>query len=112
MYTDGDTFSPLWEITIDGRIVRQLTFLPQAPSGVVSAAISASAPSVTSYPNPFSQSTTITFSSQDEGYADISIVNLLGAEDARIFDGELTSGTHTFSWNAIGAPPGMYECVI
>jgi hypothetical protein len=30
MYTDGDNFCPLWEITIDGRIIRQLTFLPAA----------------------------------------------------------------------------------
>lgn len=29
MHKDGDESSPLWEITIDGRIVRQLTFLPE-----------------------------------------------------------------------------------
>lgn len=28
MYKDGDTVSPLWEITEDGRRVRQLTFAP------------------------------------------------------------------------------------
>lgn len=28
MYKDGDTVSPLWEITDDGRLVRQLTFAP------------------------------------------------------------------------------------
>ncbi|HET6400107.1 MAG TPA: T9SS type A sorting domain-containing protein [Candidatus Kapabacteria bacterium] len=34
MHKDADESSPLWEITLDGRIVRQLTFLPEFPSGV------------------------------------------------------------------------------
>ncbi|MFH1050700.1 MAG: hypothetical protein V1779_07190 [bacterium] len=28
MHVDGDEMSALWEITIDGKIVRQLTFEP------------------------------------------------------------------------------------
>jgi Secretion system C-terminal sorting domain len=66
---------------------------------------------VQSYPNPFSQSTTITFSSQEEGYAEVTIVNLLGAQVARLFSGELTSGEHSFVWDASEIRPGMYECV-
>jgi hypothetical protein len=67
---------------------------------------------LTIYPNPFSQSTQISFTSQDAGYADISIVNLLGSEVARIFSGELDAGEHSFSWDAGGAAAGMYECVV
>jgi hypothetical protein len=67
---------------------------------------------IQSYPNPFSQSTRITFSSQDEGYADVTVVNLLGTQVARIFSGELAPDEHSFSWDASGFAPGMYECIV
>jgi hypothetical protein len=50
MHKDGDESSPLWEITLDGRIVRQLTFLPEFPSDVQSEINSAVLLRV--YPNP------------------------------------------------------------
>jgi hypothetical protein len=65
------------------------------------------------YPNPFTQSTTIIFSTIEQGYADVRIVNQLGAEVARIFSGELSAGDHSFAWsNTTGLPAGMYECVV
>ena len=70
------------------------------------------APQIQNYPNPFSQFTTISFSSPDGGAAEVSIVNLLGAEVARIFSGELGAGEHTFTWDARGMAPGMYECIV
>ena len=69
-------------------------------------------PQIQSYPNPFSQSTTVTFSSQDVGYAEVTVVNLLGAQVAQLFSGELMAGEHTFSWDASEMAPGMYECVV
>ncbi|HET6402878.1 MAG TPA: hypothetical protein VFH95_15955 [Candidatus Kapabacteria bacterium] len=67
---------------------------------------------LSSYPNPFSLSTSISFTSEAQGYADVRVVNLLGAEVARLFSGELSAGEHEFSWDASGAAPGMYECVV
>jgi flagellar hook assembly protein FlgD len=64
------------------------------------------------YPNPFSQQSTIEFSSSEQGYAEISVVNLLGSEVAQVFSGELSAGPHEFTWNANEMPPGMYECVL
>ena len=66
------------------------------------------------YPNPFSQSTQITFTSQAAGYAEVSIVNMLGVEVARLFVGELGAGEHNFTWDAGGtsAPRGVYECLL
>ena len=74
-------------------------------------------PGIQVYPNPFSQSTNITFSSQASGYADVSIVNLLGAEVAHLFSGEVGAGEHSFVWDCRGAWPcaptdGMYECLV
>ena len=69
---------------------------------------------IKAFPNPFSQSTTITFTTDAAGYADVSVVNLLGAEVAHLFSGELAVGNHSFSWDAdkMSAPRGMYECLV
>jgi hypothetical protein len=68
---------------------------------------------ILSYPNPFSQSTQIAFTSESAGYADISIVNLLGEQVARLFSGELDAGEHNFTFsNTAGLPDGMYECLL
>jgi ligand-binding sensor domain-containing protein len=65
------------------------------------------------YPNPFSQSTQITFTSQDAGYAKVSIVNMLGVEVAPLSSGELDAGEHNFTWgNPAGLPDGTYECLV
>jgi hypothetical protein len=67
---------------------------------------------IQSYPNPFSQSATITFSCAEPGVGEVTIVNLLGAEVAHIFSGELGAGEHSFSWDASGVASGMYEWVV
>ncbi len=65
------------------------------------------------YPNPFSQSTQITFTSQAAGYAEVSVVNMLGVEVAQLFSGELGAGEHNFSWsNPTVLPDGVYECLV
>jgi photosystem II stability/assembly factor-like uncharacterized protein len=68
-------------------------------------------PSFTSYPNPFTKATKISFTSET-GYATVSIVNLLGQEVVRLFSGELAAGEHAFTWDAGGLAPGMYVCIL
>ncbi len=68
---------------------------------------------LSAYPNPLSQSTTISFTSAESGVARVTVVNLLGEEVARVFEGALTSGEHSFLWSKpVGLPNGMYECVV
>ncbi len=65
------------------------------------------------FPNPFSQSTQITFTSQAAGYAEVSIVNMLGVEVARLFSGEIGAGEHSFMWgNPTGLPDGTYQSLV
>jgi photosystem II stability/assembly factor-like uncharacterized protein len=98
----GTSDSGIWECPISQII---------APSAVASTPVAS--PEIQSHPNPFSQSTTINFSSPESGVAEITIVNLLGTEVARIFSGELTVGEHSFVWSKPpGLPEGMYECVV
>ena len=68
-------------------------------------------PTILAYPNPFSGSVRVVFTSLDE-HAIVSVENLLGVEVARLCDGELGAGEHSFTWDAHGMPPGMYVCVV
>ncbi len=64
------------------------------------------------YPNPLSQSATISFTPEISGYADVSILNLLGVEVAHLFSGEVGAGNHSFTWKPSSLPDGMYECLV
>jgi len=44
--------------------------------------------------------------------AEVTIVNLLGSEVARLFSGSLSAGEHAFEWDASGAAAGTYFCVV
>jgi photosystem II stability/assembly factor-like uncharacterized protein len=68
--------------------------------------------SISSYPNPCSQSATITFSSTSSVDGEVTILNLLGVEVARIFSGELSAGEHSFTWDASGMAAGIYFCKV
>ena len=63
------------------------------------------------FPNPFPSKTTITTSPIESGPATITIVNLLGQEVAHLFDGELSAGEHSFTWDASNVAPGSYWCI-
>ncbi|MDP4199639.1 MAG: hypothetical protein Q8922_03450 [Bacteroidota bacterium] len=64
-------------------------------------------------PNPFSDKTTIRFTTAERGPARVSIVNMLAVEVACLFDGELAAGEHVFVWsNSGGLPDGTYDCIV
>jgi photosystem II stability/assembly factor-like uncharacterized protein len=67
---------------------------------------------IKNYPNPFSDKTTINFTSSEHGFAEITIVNILGEEVATVFSGELEAGEHSFIWDAGNMADEMYECII
>jgi hypothetical protein len=65
------------------------------------------------FPNPFSQSTTIQFTTTGQGPVQVSVVNLLGEQVALLFDGALDAGEHSYLWgNPSGLPDGTYFCII
>jgi photosystem II stability/assembly factor-like uncharacterized protein len=63
-----------------------------------------------SFPNPFSQSTTIKFTTTDHSFAQVSVRDILGSEVARLFSGSLDAGEHAFIWDAHDRPAGTYFC--
>jgi hypothetical protein len=88
---------------------------PLSDFGITAAVspVNPTANSIQAYPNPLTQSTAIRFTSPESGVARVTVVNLLGEEVARVFEGALTSGEHSFLWGKpTGLPNGMYECVV
>jgi photosystem II stability/assembly factor-like uncharacterized protein len=67
---------------------------------------------LTASPNPIIHNTDITISSETEGDAEISILNILGVEVSRLFSGELSSTKQHFNWNSDNMPNGVYECLV
>ena len=60
------------------------------------------------YPNPFNPSTTIPFALPKRSHVRIEAFNLLGQLVSVIYEGELGAGNQSVSWNASGAPSGVY----
>jgi hypothetical protein len=105
------TIDPDEEITSYYVYLKGNSFLT-APSDV-SQNSPAALPNLQIYPNPFSQSTEIAFTSQAAGYTEVSIVSMLGVEVARPFSGDLGAGEHTFMWSKpTGLPDGTYQCLV
>jgi hypothetical protein len=68
---------------------------------------------VGNFPNPFSKTTTISFTSVSNAYTDVSILDPLGIVVGRLFSGTLAAGAHTFVWRPNPASSsGMYECLV
>ncbi|MBD3289603.1 T9SS type A sorting domain-containing protein [candidate division KSB1 bacterium] len=51
------------------------------------------------YPNPFNPSTTISFSIPKNEYVKVSVYNLLGGLVAELYEGELSAGQHSVTWD-------------
>ena len=81
-------------------------------TNAVPAQASAASSEIQSFPNPFTQSTTVRYTSTERGFAQVTIVNLLGEEVARLFDGPLEAGEHSFVWEAKDAAAGTYFCIV
>jgi hypothetical protein len=64
------------------------------------------------YPNPFSNSTTLEYFLEKEGYITLKILNLQGKEVAVLADGKITAGEHREIFDASGLANGIYTCLL
>ena len=60
------------------------------------------------YPNPFNPEVNINFYNPKSEKVSINIYNLNGKLVEKIYDNQLNSGSHTFSWNAQKFSSGIY----
>jgi hypothetical protein len=62
------------------------------------------------FPNPFTLSTTISFSISSKSYVSLRVFDINGREVSTIVSEELNAGTHQRQWNASGLAGGVYYC--
>ncbi len=62
------------------------------------------------YPNPFNPTTTIKLDNPKSENIKLIIYNILGQKVATVFNGNLSAGRYTFSWNADNFSSGIYFC--
>ncbi|NTV84838.1 MAG: T9SS type A sorting domain-containing protein, partial [Bacteroidales bacterium] len=55
--------------------------------------------SAESYPNPFRDETVIRFNSKEESRVTLDILNINGQQISRVFNADVSAGTHEVSWN-------------
>jgi len=60
------------------------------------------------YPNPFNPSTSFDVYMSSSDLASVAVYNIMGQLIQTIHSGELTSGKHTFNWNASSVSSGVY----
>jgi hypothetical protein len=73
------------------------------------ACLPASPDVLTQYPNPFSVSTTITYTLAGNGWARLTLMDMLGRPIAILRDGFHTAGSHQTSYDARNLSSGMYR---
>ena len=60
------------------------------------------------HPNPFHQKTTISFNLPRADEVTLAVFNIIGEEVAVLHSGQLHPGHHSFKWNAVNLPSGVY----
>jgi hypothetical protein len=60
------------------------------------------------YPNPFKQTTKISFNLPTRSFVSLKVFDLRGREVATIVSEELSAGNYLRQWNAINMPGGIY----
>jgi hypothetical protein len=60
------------------------------------------------FPNPFNPTTSVSFYLPSGGYVTLRVYNVLGIEVASLFEGRMSSGTHSVVWDAQDVPSGIY----
>ncbi len=60
------------------------------------------------YPNPFNNSTNISFNLAEKSNVNIEIFNLLGQRAAVLINEEKEAGSHSFTWDASSQTSGVY----
>jgi hypothetical protein len=60
------------------------------------------------YPNPFSSTTTITFSQLERGWTTLKVYNTIGQEVATLISEELMPGKYEYTWDAGDLSNGVY----
>lgn len=60
------------------------------------------------FPNPFNPATNIQFDIPKSTIVKLAVYNLIGQQEALLFNGELNAGSYNVDWDASSFPSGVY----
>mgnify|MGYP000703099424 CR=1 FL=1 len=63
---------------------------------------------LSSYPNPFNPTTTVSYAVLEETHVRIAVFNYIGIQVAELVEATVPVGTHDVVWNADNLPSGTY----
>jgi len=86
--------------------ISTVTVLPSLTTGITEH--TAATETLENYPNPFTETTNITYSLSKNSSVELSLFDLLGNKIAGIENGNKTSGTYTTEFNASSVSAGIY----
>lgn len=72
------------------------------------AAIFPECPIAPNFPNPFNESTTITYQLPEDSYIELHITDLIGREQSCLVNQYQTAGEYSISWDASNFSSGLY----
>jgi hypothetical protein len=78
----------------------------------ISEHILSSGKKISTYPNPFHQSFTISFKLENPARVSIEIYTVEGEKTETIFDGQLQTGEQSINYQTTPLKPGIYFCII
>jgi len=67
---------------------------------------------VSNEPNPFTESTKISYSVSEAGIVEISIYDSYGKKISTLLNENMPAGNHTSNWDASAYSAGMYFCIV
>jgi len=109
--TDPDFFKgKMDEIRIYNRVLSdaEVLALYDLPVSIGKPIVSRNFELSQNYPNPFTSTTTITFSQQEKGFTTLKVYNTVGQEVATLISEELMPGNYEYIWDASEMSAGVY----
>jgi flagellar hook assembly protein FlgD len=61
------------------------------------------------YPNPFVKDINVVFSLDEKANVEASVYNVAGQKVNQLIERSLAEGNHSFTWDSVGLPAGMYH---
>ncbi len=105
----------IWRFVYTSSTTDTLEFLVNALTGTIVGISDQKPPLVLdkftlyqNFPNPFNPITTIEFDLPKTSEVTLKIFNILGEEVTTLVSGKLSTGTHTYDWNASHLASGVY----
>ncbi len=108
MISDEGGANLAWASTLNGEQDVYYAYIEPEAVGINESGIDQKPVSLSNYPNPFGNSTTLSYSLPEDGHLRFVISDIFGKEIKEYINAPVTAGVHTLSIEASDLPAGVY----